>query len=229
MPATKKVYQNFFKKWNYEMAYVLGFFAADGTMIKNKRGAHFIEFHITDLSLLKQIRYSLGSNHKISKTVKREKEHTSYRLQIGSKEIFSDLTVLGFTECKSKTIIFPEVPKQFFPDFVHGYFDGDGCVSFTKIYRKERGKNDWSFTTRFTSGSKKFLDELHRRLVITNELSGGYIYKKKRGYELVFSRRDSLALFHLMYNTGQCSISLERKRRVFIQAFKILGYAYMRL
>ena len=37
------------------MAYVLGFFAADGTMIANNRGAHFIEFHSTDKQLLKQV------------------------------------------------------------------------------------------------------------------------------------------------------------------------------
>jgi len=140
MPATKKVYQNFFKKWNYEMAYVLGFFAADGTMIKNKRGAHFIEFHITDLSLLKQIRYSLGSNHKISKTVKREKEHTSYRLQIGSKEIFSDLTVLGFTECKSKTIFFQRFPSNFFLILYTDTLMEMGVLALQRYTEKREGK-----------------------------------------------------------------------------------------
>jgi hypothetical protein len=40
--------ENFFKKWSPEMAYVLGFFTADGNMLKNKRGAHFIEFNTTD-------------------------------------------------------------------------------------------------------------------------------------------------------------------------------------
>ena len=48
------------------MAYVLGFFAADGNMIKNKRGAHFIEFQITDKNLLEKIRELLGSNQKIA-------------------------------------------------------------------------------------------------------------------------------------------------------------------
>jgi len=44
MPIYKTKNENFFKKWTPEMAYVLGFFAADGSMVKNKRGACFIEF-----------------------------------------------------------------------------------------------------------------------------------------------------------------------------------------
>lgn len=33
------------------MAYVLGFFAADGYMIHNKRGAHFVDFYSNDLEI----------------------------------------------------------------------------------------------------------------------------------------------------------------------------------
>ena len=66
MTLTKVVNHAFFEKWNSDMAYVLGFFAADGCMIKNKRGAHFIEFHITDKNLLFAIRAAMRSNHKIA-------------------------------------------------------------------------------------------------------------------------------------------------------------------
>ena len=65
MPILKTKNENFFKKWSPEIAYVLGFFAADGNMTKNKRGAHFIEFQITDQDLLIKIKKLLGSNHKI--------------------------------------------------------------------------------------------------------------------------------------------------------------------
>ena len=66
MPIQRNVNQDFFKKWSPNMAYVLGFFAADGNMIINKRGAHFIEFQINDLELLKNIRRALNSDHKIT-------------------------------------------------------------------------------------------------------------------------------------------------------------------
>lgn len=66
MPIARKKDDNFFKKWSPEMAYVIGFFTADGCMIRNKRGAHFIEFQITDKDILIKIRKVLQSNHKIS-------------------------------------------------------------------------------------------------------------------------------------------------------------------
>jgi len=74
MPIYKTKKENFFKKWTPEMAYILGFFTADGTMIKNRRGAHFIEFQITDRNLLRKIKRSFGSNHKITAR-KRDKNH----------------------------------------------------------------------------------------------------------------------------------------------------------
>ncbi|PIP28260.1 MAG: hypothetical protein COX29_02045 [Candidatus Moranbacteria bacterium CG23_combo_of_CG06-09_8_20_14_all_35_22] len=70
MPIHKTKNENFFKKWSPEMAYVLGFFAADGCMIKNNRGAYFIEFQITDKDILLKIKKLLGSNHKITERKK---------------------------------------------------------------------------------------------------------------------------------------------------------------
>ena len=67
MPMLRDLNHDFFKKWSPEMAYVLGFFAADGSMIRNKRGAHFIEFTITDRIVLEIIRKAVGSTHKIQK------------------------------------------------------------------------------------------------------------------------------------------------------------------
>ena len=56
MPIFKRKNEDFFKKWTPEMAYVLGFFTADGNMIKNKRGSHFIEFYSTDRDIIEKIK-----------------------------------------------------------------------------------------------------------------------------------------------------------------------------
>ena len=65
MPIHKEVNINFFKQWTKEMAYVLGFFAADGYMTINKRGGQFWCIQITDQQLLNSIRKVIESNHKI--------------------------------------------------------------------------------------------------------------------------------------------------------------------
>jgi intein/homing endonuclease len=224
MSVARSLDQNFFKKWSPDMAYVLGFFAADGSMLKNTRGAHFIEFTITDRIVLDHIQRVSSSNHHISERVSRNKKwKPQYRLQVGSKEWFADLTALGFTQKKSASLSFPKVPKRFLGDFVRGYFDGDGCVHFKEYWSGIRNRKIWVFSTLFTSGSRGFLESLHS-LLKANGVRGGRIAEKERGFELVFSRRDSLALYEFMYHTTDASpLFLPRKREKLEEAIQVLG------
>ncbi len=222
MKSKKVVNKDFFKNWSSEMAYVLGFFAADGYMWESARGAYFFGFQIKDKNLLYKIRKILNSNHKIAQRISKNSNwHDSYRLQIGSKEMFNDLLMLGMTPAKSKTLTFPKIPKEYLKDFIRGYFDGDGNVYFKKHFAKDRGKDRWVFQTRFTSASRRFLKEIQERLK-KKYIQGGYIYQKQRGYELVFSHRDSIALYELMYNNTATSLYLRRKKDIFEKALRTL-------
>ena len=146
------------------MAYVLGFFTADGNMVKNKRGAHFIAIEITDRDILEKIKEAVGSNHKIGVKKRKFPEKDAYRLQIGSKEMFDDLLRLGLMPNKSKTIDLPFVPDKYLSHFVRGYFDGDGCISYGIYNRKDRKSKNYLFGSRFTSGSKIFLENLLKKI-----------------------------------------------------------------
>ncbi len=205
------------------MAYVLGFFAADGNMIRTKRGGHFISFHITDKIVLQQIRRAMGSNHKIATRIDpRPNCKTGYRIQIGSKIFYQDLQDLGFTPKKSKTMTLPRVLPDLFGHFVRGYFDGDGCIYFKKLIVKGRKNKKWIFSSRFTAGSRTFLDPLLYALR-NRGIRGGFIVNKQRGFELVLSHRDSVALFHLMYDTvSDNGLYLPRKYKIFKQAVRTL-------
>ncbi|OGZ00560.1 MAG: hypothetical protein A2946_02310 [Candidatus Liptonbacteria bacterium RIFCSPLOWO2_01_FULL_53_13] len=206
------------------MAYILGFFTADGSMYRTNRKTHFIAIEITDKELLEKIRDVLGSNHKIGlRRVGHKKWKPIYRLQIGSKVIFDNLTKLGLTQNKSLTLPFLSVPKQFLGDFTRGYFDGDGCVQFGKYWRKDRNEWKWQLSTSFTSGSEKFLIGLFNVLKLL--VCGGNVRGKKGGYELVFGQHDSIALFRFMYHNVPEGLFLERKHATFQKAFKILKVA----
>ncbi len=221
MPIYKTKNENFFKEWTVGMAYVLGFFAADGCMIKNNRGAHFIEFQITDKDILLKIKKLLGSNHKITERKNNIKWKMAYRLQIGSKKMFEDLIALGMTSRKSNTLKLPIIPKKYFNHFVRGYFDGDGNVSIPNYIRADR-KNKLSITllAGFTSGSKEFLIELHSKLKTLAGIVGGTLCYHDGAFRLFFSVRDSVKLYEFMY-AREDELFLLRKKKVFEKYLKL--------
>ena len=103
------------------MAYVLGFFFADGSYDINKRGGEYFSFQITDKELLADIKKVMKSDHKISVRLRRKSfENTQYRLQVGSKDMCSDLRTLGISNRKAHTAKFPRVPKIYLGHFIRG-------------------------------------------------------------------------------------------------------------
>ena len=220
MPVYKTKNVNFFKRWTPDVAYVLGFFTADGSMIKNKRGAHFIEFQITDRDLLMEIRKLLGSNHKITTRKRNNNREISYRLQIGSKEIFNDLLKLGLTPNKSKTIKLLKIPDKYLSHFVRGYFDGDGNVTFGYFRKSDRESKSPVLLSRFTSGSKAILEDLKNKFTNLIDTKGSLYYSTNNAWQLSYSTNDSKKLFKFMYNNNKTSklIYLKRKYKIYLKA-----------
>ena len=183
------------------MAYVLGFFAADGYMVKNKRGACFIEFLITDKELLEKIQLVMNSDHRIAVRKGKENQKDRFRLQVGSKAIYEDLLSLGMTNRKSLTLEMPNIPDRYFPDFVRGYFDGDGNVYANTYRRKNRKKQSVTLLSGFTCGSKRFLEKLHQKLKELANIQGGTLFCKRAYFGLYYSVNDSCRLYTFMYTT----------------------------
>lgn len=216
MPIYKKVNQDFFKKWNAEMAYVVGFFMADGNMVLTKRSTHFISFYSVDRDLLVEMQNVMGSSHKLSK----RNNDNSFRFQIGNKEMFNDLRLLGITPNKSKRMGIPKMPNKFMEDFVRGYFDGDGNI-WSGYVNKGRVKSTPVLQAAFTSGCEDFLNNL---LDILKErgIQGGSLFKvkNKECYRLLFSTLDALKLYEIMYNVPS-KLVLKRKKLVFDKFIKM--------
>jgi intein/homing endonuclease len=200
------------------MAYVLGFFAADGSMRITKRNTCFIEFQITDKELLERIREVLGSNNRIAVRERNPKWKLAYRLQIGSRILFDDLSRLGMLQNKSKIITLPNVPDAYFPDFLRGYFDGDGNVVFGRFKRSDCNTSRWIFSVRFTSGSRLFLEGVRDKLWDVLGVSGSLFWSS--GWRLNYAGIASRKLFYFMYRGGNIErlIYLERKYKIFQDA-----------
>lgn len=218
--------KHFFKKWTPEMAYVLGYFAADGSIYKNPRGACFVDFVSTDQELIFNTKRMFSSGHAIAELVPPANHKKRWRLQIGSKEIFNDLLKIGLTPRKSKIIELPKVPKEYFADFVRGNFDGDGCVKFGFYIKKGRSKPNAILVSQFASGSKQFLIALLHKLREYASIEGGSIQTKhdRKGdsYVLHLSINDSFRLFGFMYSNVRGGDFLRRKYNIFQKAYQTM-------
>ncbi len=204
------------------MAYVLGFFCADGAMTINPCGSKYLDFDITDKDLLLKIKRCLNA-HQIITRRNHNKGKDSYRLQIGSKKIFNDLLIMGLTPKKTFRFNMPFVPTSLFSHFVRGYFDGDGCI-LRVILHKERKTQTISLRTVFTSGNKKFLQELAFLLNQTINITG-FFANSKQTTQLIYSVKPSLSLYQFMYNDIDSFLYLERKKAIFERYINEAGVA----
>lgn len=204
------------------MAYILGFFAADGYITVNRRGGQFWCLDIGDKKLIRQIKKTIGSDHKISVRKSKDRANPTYRLQIGGIEMCDDLRRLGFKERKTKSLAVPNVPEKYFCDFVRGYFDGDGNV-WVGAMNKERKTPHFTIQIVFTSCSKIFLELLRKNLEY-NGVDNGRLNKVRGNcYRLVYSVFGSLNLYKFMYNS-QCvrnKLFLNRKKIIFEKFIKM--------
>jgi intein/homing endonuclease len=198
--------EKFFDRWSPKMAYVLGFWFADGNMRHEK--SYRVRFASKDHHLLLQIRKCMSSEHQIYK----RKDGSGYELNIFSKRLFNRLLALGGIQRKSKKVKFPYIPNRYLPDFVRGYFDGDGSVFYTTYIHTKTKRPRTELRSNFTSGNSKILEGLQNILVNTL----GFIRKKicpfNKGasWKLGYGTYDTIKLLKFMYYPNY-PVGLERK------------------
>lgn len=207
--------ESFFDAWSPDMAYVLGYFAADGTMYRNPQGSCYFAFTSSDRELIETVKNILRVSNKIEVYQPKLARKLRYTIQISSKKIFIKLLRFGFTPNKSLTLCFPNVPSRFMGHFIRGYFDGDGCAGFYKIQKKDR-KNRYLFLTiQFRCGSKKFLEHMKQRLIELTSIShGGVLSFNSRAYSLAYTGSSVVELYRFLYPKFEQLPCLERKKLI---------------
>jgi intein-encoded DNA endonuclease-like protein len=114
----------------------------------------------------------------------------------------------------------PNIPANFFGDFVRGYFDGDGNV-WVGLIHKDRKTALKTIQVAFTSGSAEYLKSL-KKILQKKGVVGGSLYRPKIGNyaRLTLSSKDSFKLYEIMYNTHH-KLYLKRKKLVFERFMKM--------
>lgn len=211
------VNEKFFDSWNSDMAYILGYFYADGSLedASYLRGK-YIRVTSIDRTTIENIKLRLRSQHTIVEYEGYKNRKPRYLLRIGDRVLYDSLIKLGLYPNKSLTITIPKIPKKYVRHFIRGYFDGDGCVYF----EHGRGKNKKiiikGLRTIFTSGSKNFLFQLSKLLGENKICSAGRkVYSSHRSFQLRYSTKDSLRLFLFLYEGSRDLLFLQRKYDTF--------------
>ena len=204
--------EDFFKNWTPEMAYIFGFWIADGNMWEKN---YSISFGSNDYYLLEIIKSNLESGHKIRKNGEK-----GYQLAFSNKIMYNDLLKLGGIPAKSLTIQFPEVPDEFLHHFIRGEFDGDGC-NYIHIDRR-RIHNNRSLRSVFI-GNVDFLTVLKEKIKEHINIDVNKLYSMKnhnlRTKRLEYYDKKAIALCKYIYKESE-NLRLERKFEIYDQMKK---------
>eukprot|EP01084_Bolivina_argentea_P020927 38868_1 len=117
------------------MAYWLGFLFADGCVHKQVSGyITTLGLKCTDHSHVEKYKKALQSSYHLG--LYKNGAHCKALHVICDNSLAMDLIGLGCIPRKSLTLQWPNnIPDEYVPHFVRGYFDGDGCIHFNKSKR----------------------------------------------------------------------------------------------
>ncbi len=122
----------------------------------------------SDVELLRTFKKCL----KLSNQITRSKndgwaKKPCYRIQFGNVQFYRWLIRVGLFPNKTYTIGKLKIPDEYFPDFLRGHLDGDGCISTYKDYYNTFKNPKYIYTrlwVRFMSASKIHIDWIRKTI-----------------------------------------------------------------
>lgn len=193
-----------------DLWYFVGLLAADGCLSGD--GRH-IELTSKNEDHLFSIKKALNINAKISKKSRGGSKVKLYpRLQFSDVRFYKFLLSLGLTPKKSLTLGVIKIDYNYFPDFLCGVIDGDGCIS-TWMHRTNLHRQ-WSL--RITSAAPIFIKWLKKEIENYFSVKGKlyrYRYKDKKNYIYIlkFGKLPTKVIIGCVYK--ESSVCLNRKKK----------------
>lgn len=198
----------FINGWNHENAYTFGWVLSDGCLLKEGRNktSYAVRISSNDYDVISWLHNYMCVGNKIYQQGK------NYVIKFRNKESVEFMMRHNLVERKSLVLKFPDIPDEYFWDFVRGYFDGDGSIILRNTRYNLYGQ------VSITSGSIDFLNALQLKLQEHGVVS--HIYKDGRStnrsfYLQVIKRKELENLFFAMYQNKDKSFFLNRKYEKF--------------
>lgn len=120
------------EKITEDSSYVLGLLAADGC-VSSKENRIMIELMAEDYQVLEDINKKI-KNERAVKIYERKDGRKCCKIYFYSKKIKKDLAIYDIKPRKTydkESNFLKNIPKEFFSSFLRGFFDGDGCITYT--------------------------------------------------------------------------------------------------
>jgi excisionase family DNA binding protein len=136
------VNENFFSSQNSQMAYVLGLLVTDGYLTRKSDGREILCLKLIDRDLLEEVRDMMDSTYGIYFCGKTDAGNDIFRIEFDRRQLIEDVKKYGIVKRKTLITVFPILlEEKYYPDFVRGVLDGDGCVHWHKDKRRNNGYN----------------------------------------------------------------------------------------
>lgn len=189
-----------------EKAYWLGFLSADGCVHK---GYVKCTLQFRDKGHLEKLKEFLGFQGKITEYSYNNRKYVN--LSVGSQKMYQDLVALGCIENKS-LVLTPcqDIPEQFIFDYIRGYWDGDGGISYSQK------SNRWQA---YCTSTKEMLTFIAEKINLKQKPF--LEHRCKNTYRISFNGRINVyKKLSLLYENA--TIFLDRKKELYDQLAKTM-------
>ena len=213
---------------SYAKAYIVGFIAADGALVKTRTSTTLtITIKYEDRAVLEFIKSEIGNEHKLQEIIRPSSFDSSkiihhIRYTISDRHITKALNALGITSNKSLSMgnIIKNIPYEYRDAFIIGYFDGDGSITIRDgQYPNDRGILCYDYSLYIQiRGTKDFLLGIcnHLKIDVT------HIHQNDSIPHLSFaSKRDTYRFFQCYKNLP---FYYKRKHDKFLQRINHPSY-----
>jgi hypothetical protein len=211
----KKVNNEFFDEINNEeKAYLLGYFLADGCITRNNNyfpNSNSLRIGLSEIDklVIEWFKYFIAPDNKIviSNYQKGAKNRKPVHSLKWTSKYMSNILQTKYNILPRKTehfnfkFPFDEIQKDFLFDFIRGFFDGDGVMSFSS------GRLIFGFY----STSKEFLEDLGR--IFEKEFNCKYVVDLTKP-------NNKIKLFCLRFNKGSNSSKAELFTNIYQKFYK---------
>ncbi len=199
---------SYFKTWSNEMAYFLGFIAADGH-VRPQNNLLMINIIDSDRHIIESMKKSLGYPGPLL-AVNKKHGQKQVLLRMVSKEMIEDLVGMGFNS--NKTYDFDWIkgmPDEYVHHFVRGMFDGDGSCHINKDRQ--------AFLVNIV-GTYQLTENIKRHYNNFKDNTTGHLQAQGEVQVLYFNGRyNALDFLNWIYKDSTPETRLERKYKLYLE------------